>query len=38
MKDINKVFYDEIKDVDMNLDEVNYDVKNEKDKIINALK
>ena len=38
MKDINKMFYDEIKDVDMNLDEVNYEVKHEKDKIINALK
>ena len=30
MKDINKVFYDQIKDIDMNLDEVNYDVKMKK--------
>ena len=35
---VDKVTYDEIKNVDVDIEEENYDVENKKDKLIKVLK
>ena len=34
----DKLTYDEIKDVDVDIEEANYDIENKKDKLIKVLK